>query len=95
MRHSYGALLNAFLDYLEVEKNLSPNTVLSYKNDLRQFYEFLEKIFPSEDGVDLEKVTPVDIRSYLAGLYQKNYQKTSVARKLAALKIFYRFLNRE
>lgn len=95
MQHSYEVLLKAYLDYLAIEKNLSSNTVLSYKNDLTQFYIFLKKIFPQGDEVDLEKVTHGEIRSFLAELYQNGYKKSSVARKLAALKNFYRFLNRE
>ena len=80
----------AFLEYLQNQKNYSPHTIRSYRVDLEQFSEFLELF-----DLDLRQVDRADIRMYLGELKRKQMRKTTLARKLACLKSFYRFLKRQ
>jgi len=80
-------LLAAFLDYARVEKGLAPLTISAYARDLRQFADLLKK----------KKRTPAearraDVRDFLDQLYSNAVDGRSVARKLSALRHFYRFL---
>jgi integrase/recombinase XerD len=80
-------LLAAFLDYARVEKGLAPLTISAYERDLRQFADLLKK----------KKRTPAearrnDVRDFLDQLYAHAVDGRSVARKLSALRHFYRFL---
>lgn len=80
--------INSFTNWLRVEKGYSPNTVDSYIRDLREFAAFAgEEI----SGDDIEGRT---IRGYVYTLHKKN-KSSSVARKLSALRTFFRFLLRE
>ena len=89
-------LLKRFERHLSVERNLSPRTVEAYLRDLRQFCEFLSSqddyCGPASDW--LEKIDLLQLRRYLAQLH-KSCGRTSVARKLSALRVFFRFLVRE
>ena len=80
-------LLAAFLDYARVEKGLAPLTIAAYARDLHQFADLLKK----------KKRTPAearrsDVRDFLDQLYSNAVDGRSVARKLSALRHFYRFL---
>lgn len=77
-----------FLTFLAAERNASSHTLKNYQIDLREFFNFLDK-------KDLEEVTYLDIRSFLALLKSRSYSKSSVARKLACLRSFFKFLTRE
>jgi len=81
------ACLVRFTGWLEVEKDYSAKTVESYHRDLREFVDFASVDNPRE--ID----TPL-IRSFVYSLNHKN-KSTSVARKLSALRTFFRFLLRE
>jgi tyrosine recombinase XerC len=83
--------INKFILYLRVEKNASPHTLRNYKSDLKQFEEFLAK----SQIRSLKLVTYLSIRNFLAYLKNKNCKKRSLARKLAALKSFFKYLCRE
>lgn len=84
-----------FRQYLEVERSLSPHTVTAYLRDLGQFEEFLGQVLGSPvDAAALGQVDALLLRRYLAGL-QKNCRRSSVVRKLSALKTFYRYLERQ
>src|SRR3982751_4307783 len=88
--------IRAFVTFLEVERGASRGTVRAYHSDLRQFVAFAQTVRAS----DARPCTPetVDsflIRSYLARLDQRKEKKSTLARKLAALRSFYRFLLRE
>lgn len=89
-------LIDHFLAYLTVEKNASPRTIESYQRDLWQFLDFLSQ----DSQIDPASITPqgVDhllIRRYLANLQERGLARTSIARKLAALRSFFKFLCRE
>lgn len=84
--------IEQFLDYITSVRNYSQETSRSYRHDLLQFNRFLETEFPSND---FSQITNLVIRSYLVFLKQQNYQKTSLALKVATLKSFFKFLNQK
>lgn len=86
---------DGFITYLMAEKRVSAKTVESYGYDLEQFLDFLttrEKLDPARY---LPAVDHRLIRRFLGYLYQKGYSKRSVARKLACLRTFFKYLCRE
>jgi integrase/recombinase XerC len=87
-------LIESFLDHLRFEKNSSPNTINSYARDLTEFHVYLTGGDP-ESEVDLADIDHITIRDFLGELYRKGNRKSSVARKLAAIRSFFRHLHRE
>ncbi len=83
--------LEDFLTYLRVERQLSPHTVRNYAADLRQFLDFWEERHP---GHPLELATYRHLRPYLAQTLQGR-RKTTLARKLASLRTFFKYLQRQ
>jgi len=89
--------IESFIEVLSAEKGFSPNTCRAYRNDLEQFLVYLRDpasglLRRGEKG-DVRDVDDTVIRSYLGFLYKKN-QKSTIARKLSALRTFFRFLVR-
>ena len=88
-------LIERFLEHLRVERNASPHTLRSYASDLEQFRSFLWSAgFPRDEkkgDVRVEKIDHLAIRAYLSHLYREN-KKSSLARKLAAQRSFFRYL---
>lgn len=84
------AELDAFVDYLRVEKGLALNSVASYQRDLLEFIAHLHEL-----GRDISEVGREEIRSYLALLYHRGLSARSVARHLVSLRNFFRFLVKE
>jgi tyrosine recombinase XerC len=80
--------IDKFTSYLEIEKNYSPNTILNYGEDLKEFAIFLK-------GEPLEKVDYLALRRFLAFLRTKNPKPRTLARKISCLRSFFRFLCRE
>ncbi|MBN1872485.1 MAG: tyrosine recombinase XerC [Candidatus Omnitrophica bacterium] len=80
--------IDKFINYLKIEKNASEHTIINYSTDLREFGAFLE-------DRPVEGVKYLDLRRYLARMREKNFSKRTVARKLASLRSFFRFLYRE
>ncbi len=82
-----------FLRYLQVERNCSELTIKSYREDLELLYGYLC------DTLDYEprpsKITPQVLRTYVAALHEAGYAKTSVSRRLASLRSYFRFAQRE
>jgi integrase/recombinase XerC len=74
-------------------RNASPKTIVSYKTDLDQFIAYVTP--PAEDAMALTAVDHLVIREFISHLYDRGLQKSSVARKLAALRSFFRFCVRE
>ncbi|MGQ9693748.1 MAG: tyrosine recombinase XerC [Thermodesulfobacteriota bacterium] len=88
-------LIDKFLKFLSIEKNVSPHTLKAYASDLKEFHEFLiTSLSLPKDAAQLEikKIDHLMIRAFLSHLYQKRKKKSSLARKLAALRSFFRFL---
>ncbi|HET9179741.1 MAG TPA: tyrosine recombinase XerC [Terriglobia bacterium] len=96
-------LIERYIEYLKFERNASPHTVRNYQSDLVQFRDFLAgkdeaAATPHHTGqgkVDVDAVNAIRIRAYLSHLFKMQEQKSSVARKLAAIRAFFKFLARE
>ncbi|MGB3861196.1 MAG: tyrosine recombinase XerC [Candidatus Aminicenantaceae bacterium] len=82
--------LEAFLDYLKHERNASPHTITSYERDLKQLAVYLK-----ERNVSLKRTDNVVLRGFLATLFEKRDKKSTVARKLAAIRSFFQFCIRK
>ncbi|MBX3318711.1 MAG: tyrosine recombinase XerC [Nitrospira sp.] len=82
-----------FVMYLQVERNASYETIRNYRSDLFQFKGFLRRTDASRTRVD--RITSDDVRAYLHNLDQQGDKASSLARKLACLRSFFRFLVRE
>lgn len=83
-----------FLTYIRVEKAYSDNTLAAYQNDLNQFVEFIE----SQKDAPIshwKQVTRDTLIQYLMHMREREYASSSVARKLAAVRSFFHFLQRE
>jgi integrase/recombinase XerD len=88
--------IKKFLNYLEVERGFSRNTIEAYENDLNQLVGFLEE--EAAKGGAIKPWTAFDrqsILSYLTNLKERRYAATTVARKVAAIKSFFSFLATE
>ena len=83
--------IQKFLKYLEVEKNYSSNTIAAYQDDLMQFNSFLSKHLGNA-SVKLSMIDHLTIRLFLGELLEEKKSKRSVARKLAALRSYFKFL---
>lgn len=88
-------LVEQFLRYLQVEKNASAHTIESYGRDLRHFFNYARE--GSEDNRDfsLAQIDHLHVRKYLALLYSRGMARTTISRKLSALRSFFRYLYRE
>ncbi len=84
-------VFNRFINYLEAERNASPYTVRNYSADLMEFFGFLR----SKRVGSLKEVDRNVMRDYLSQLVQRGIVKASMARKLSAIRSFYRYLVRE
>jgi integrase/recombinase XerC len=85
--------IEAFINYLRYERNASPATLQSYGVDLEQFRAYLTP--PGEKTLSVRRIDHRVIREYVAHLYDLKLEKSSIARKLAALRSFFRFCVRE
>ena len=86
-----------FLDYLTFERNVSPNTVAAYRDDLESFVAFLcnDYLTLGRDQLELRRVDHLAVRSYLAHLSRRKLSRATVARHLSALRSFFKYLVRE
>ena len=78
--------LSEYLDYLEIEKGLSQNTLDAYRRDLTDFFNFCSNIA-------IETIQRTQINSYVRNLHEKKYSPTSVTRKIASLRGFFKWAN--
>ena len=85
--------IEQFLAYLRYVRNASPKTIENYKIDLEQFLAYVTP--PDEKPILLEAVDHHVIREFISHLYDRKLQRSSVARKLAALRSFFRYCMRE
>ena len=82
-----------YLAYLQTVKNSSPHTVSNYGKDLRQFLEFVSP--PGATPTALRQVDHGMIREFVSHLHDHGLEKSSIARKLAALRSFFKYCVRE
>ena len=80
--------LQAFLDYLKFEKRYSQHTLLSYQNDLEQFFAFLSSQY---DAPALENITALYVRSWLAEMKEEGLSSKTINRKISSLKSFFKY----
>ncbi|ACM21113.1 integrase/recombinase XerD [Geotalea daltonii FRC-32] len=80
--------LDLFLNYLQVEKGLTKNTLEAYSRDLSVYLDFLA----GQGRLDLDHITAMDVIEHLAGLKERGLSPRSRARALSAVKMFHRFL---
>jgi integrase/recombinase XerC len=83
----------AFIANLRVERQASSHTVRSYENDLELYCGYLSEV--QGEGADPSSVDPVRLRRYSAWLAGRGYAPSTIARRLASLRSFFRFLRRE
>jgi len=84
-------IFNKYIDYLQAERNMSGYTVRNYSRDLRDFFDFVM-------GRGITSLKDVDkrvLRSYLSQLTAEGRAKSGIARRLSAIRSFYRYLLRE
>ncbi len=88
--------VEGFLDYLRVEKNASTLTLVSYRTDLTQLFSFLANRYSvSRDDISTELLNHKSVREYLMQMQEQGMSRSTMARKLAALRSFVRYLCRE
>ena len=85
--------IGRFLRYWTVERNASPLTIKSYREDLTTLADYLQQAHGEEMAPD--RVGPSDLREYVAAMHEAGYAKTSVSRRLASMRSFFRFAQRE
>ena len=88
--------LKSFLAHLKLNRHLSPHTVRAYESDITQYLAFVA----AETGTKMSQLTPsnlamTSVRAHIAGLNAAGAARSSVGRKLSALKTFVRYLRRE
>lgn len=84
-------LIDTFLSYLSAERGLSRNTIASYRQDLNEYMDFIETLKIET----LSRTTRNDVTGFMLRQKEKGISPNSIARRLAAIKMFYRFLVRE
>jgi integrase/recombinase XerC len=87
-------LIERFVRYLQYERNASPHTIRNYQSDLTQFRLFLSE-GNADAPVSVDSIDALRIRGFLAHLFSGEKKKASIARKLAAVRAFFKFLSRE
>ncbi len=87
-------LIDRYVNYLRYERNASPHTIRNYLSDLLQFRDYLRAGDPAA-AVDVRTIDALRIRGFLAFLFEREKMKSSIARKLAAVRAFYKFLAKE
>lgn len=86
-------MIQAFLDYIAIERKYSPRTVEAYRDDLRDFCTFLSV---QPETFDPRNVDETDVKEWMLDMLEKQHQSPrSVKRKLSALRSFYKFLLRQ
>lgn len=84
--------ISKYLRYLKVERNASPHTIISYENDLSQFLSFCESYYELDsEAVELDGIDRLTIRLWLGELSDQGLAKSSIARKVAALRSFFKY----
>jgi len=82
--------LDAFIDYLSLEKNFSNHTLTAYKNDILTFKTFCSNEYDSDD---IDSIDYSCIRSWIVSLVNSGISNRTINRKVASLKAYYKFLH--
>ena len=77
-------LISEYLEYIDIEKGLSKNTAEAYRRDLSAFVDFTEK--------EVNFIKHNDITKFIRDLHEKNYSPTSIKRKIASIRGFFKWL---
>jgi integrase/recombinase XerC len=85
--------IQKYIEYMRSVRNSSPHTLVNYGNDLEQFVAFLTP--PEAQTPNLGQITHHMIREFVAHLHETGLEKSSIARKLAALRSFFKYCVRE
>lgn len=91
-KSTVAAQVEAFVAMLQRERNASPHTVRAYERELHDFAEFLSRRLGAQAAI--RKVEHQDIRAYLGELYGRGLSRSSVARALAAIRSWFKWLAR-
>jgi integrase/recombinase XerC len=95
-RHAYQQAVDRFLAYLRDQRRVSDNTLRAYESDLRQFGEFLAgRLATAPLPPAPEKIDVLAVRGFVARLSRDGLGKSSIARKLAAVRSFLKYVVRE
>src|SRR5271165_6611499 len=86
--------ISRFLQYLNVERNASAYTIKSYREDLTALAEYLTEA-RGGNCPRSEDIAVLELRGYVAAMHEAGYAKTSIARRLASLRSFFKFGQRE
>ncbi|MFV0625923.1 MAG: site-specific tyrosine recombinase/integron integrase [Alphaproteobacteria bacterium] len=78
-------LIKIFLEMLSAEKGASPNTLLAYESDMKQFFEII-------DEEDVKKISKEDLSDYVQELSEYDFSSKSIARKISTIREFFKFL---
>lgn len=81
-------IFNDFIKYIKIEKNLSNNTIESYKKDLNDFFIYINDL----EINNIQETNHNILVDYITTLFDKNYSKSTISRKISTLKSFYKFL---
>lgn len=84
-------MLASFMSYIQLEKNYSEHTVHHYEHDLKDFFLFLD----AEGVPNIREVDYIHARNYMTKLYDAKLSRTTVSRKISAIRSFFRYGNRE
>ena len=84
IKHMNMQVLSEYLDYLEIEKGLAENTLEAYRRDLSDFFEFC-------GDVDINDIHRSKINTYVRNLHEKKFSPTSIMRKIASLRGFFKW----
>lgn len=84
-------MIDRYLEYINIEKRYSPNTIISYRKDLEDFAKFL---LDTESIENLQKADKKMVRNFIIHLNNQKLSKRSINRKISTLKSFYNFLLR-
>ncbi len=85
-------MVESFLRYLQFEKRYSPKTIVSYTNDLGQFTGFIQSTYPD---FNIETIEYGIVRSWIVNLVDSKLDPSSINRKIACLRSFYKYLLRQ
>lgn len=90
-------LVDQFIEHLRYERNVSSHTLRNYQSDLEQFMDHLAPAQQNgkRKSPEVKEIDHLTIREWMAALHQGHKSKSSIARKLAALRTFFQFLVRE